>query len=186
MSGTIHLIVESDKDIMVMKAILEARNIFVKIRPLPPIDKLGGISRMAKSLSQNIKTARKSRKQNDCIVVLHDADELTTPDNRGDYNSIQAICKEYKEVIHMVAHDELESWILSNKGICDWLGITQKNCDNVRLPSDKLNSLVRAKTGRDFTGLTREKVLTHLSGDTKSPSLQKALSHLENAPCLRD
>lgn len=184
MSGTIHLIVEDKTDGDVVRAILKAKQINVKIRHLNPT-KQGGISQLAKEIEQLIENAIALKKKRDCIVVLHDAD-LQTQDNRNDYEKIKSICNNKKYVVHIQAVDEIESWMLADEGLCKWLEIKPKNWDKQRKPSDNLKSLVNKKTKRGYSGANRAKVLEKLdgTGDKYSPSMRAAINHLENAPCI--
>ena len=183
MSGTIYLIAEDRTDADVVRAILHAHGIAVHVSPLPPTGG-GGISRMAKDLERLIETARNKRNPGDCIAVLHDADELVEP-RREHYQRIEAICRRHRDdVIHVVAHDEIEAWLLADEGVCRWLETSVNNQDRQRKPSDRLKRLVKRKLKKDYSGPNRAKVWSQLDGTNHSPSLKQALKHLENAPCV--
>lgn len=185
MSGTIHLIVENKTDADVVRAILKAKQIDVRVRYLEPPN-AGGISRLAKELEALIKTAKAKRKSNDCIAVLHDADSLSET-NRQNHDKIAAIYEKYKsDVVLIIARDELEAWLLADEGLCQWLGEKAKNCDGEKQPSLRLNRAVKKKTKRGYSGSNRDKVLEKLdgSGDKYSPSMEDAMKHLNNAPCV--
>ena len=186
MSGTIYLIMESEKDVDVVRAILKARNITVRVEPLYPTGRKEiGVSRLAKELERLIAEAIAERQPGNCIAVLHDADEFEQVPHRGDYQRIQSICQKHRrEVVPIIADDELESWLLADEGICRWLGIKAENQDSRQKPKEYLNSLVKDKTGKRYQGANRSKVLDHIDGNTHSPSLQQALKHLDNAPCV--
>jgi Domain of unknown function (DUF4276) len=183
-SGAIYLIVEDRTDVDVVRALLQAKNIMVEIKPL--YSPKGGLSRLAKALELLIRTALKQRKSGDCIAILHDADEQIQP-NRQLYKQIQAICKKYsQDVVLIIAQDEIEAWMLADEGLCHWLGEKPRNCDTEKRPSDRLKRVVKEKTQRSYSGAIRTQVLQKLdgSGDKYSPSMQAALEHLMNAPCV--
>jgi hypothetical protein len=183
-SGTIWLIVEDDYDGKVVQSILSARNIHVRVQILNPSGNTGGISRLVTQIEKLVATARSQKENNDCIAVLHDADEFTQPD-RSVYNQIAKICKKY-QVVEIIAYDELESWLLADGGVCRWLGINQQPWDNLARPSDKLNSLLKEKKGIKYQGKYRDDVRNHLdgTGDQQSRSMRKAFKHLDDAPCI--
>jgi len=180
-SGTIYLIAEDTNDVDVVKAILQANEISVNVEKLF-LTKHGGISRLDTQLTRLIQTARVKCGDRDCIAVLHDADE-STETRRKHHNRIRDICRDH-HVPHIVAREEIESWLLADEGICQWLGIKAQNHDNMRKPKNRLNSLVKRKVKKDYSGATRKKVLNHVNGITRSPSLTEALKHLDGAPCI--
>jgi len=182
MSGTIYLIVEEREDAKVVEAILLAKQIIVPVYPLYPSH--GSISRLTIELKDLIATAIAKRQPGDCIAVLHDADKFKEA-RRENYQRIQTICRRYsKDVVHIIAHDEIEAWLLADEGICRWLEIRQENQDSRQKPEDYLKSLVKRKTGKDYSGPNRAKVRAQIDGNTLSPSLRQALNHLDNAPCV--
>jgi len=183
MSGTIHLILEDKTDAQVVEALLKTHQISVRVRSLTPSGGSGGISRLAKDIERLIQTARNERKSGDCIAVLHDADEMVQPE-RKHYKAIAHICHRYKDVVEVIARDEIEAWLLADAGLCHWLNKKPGNCDSMTQPSLELNSLVNKKIGRNYSGSDRVRVLQHLNGQNHSPSLREALTHLENAPCV--
>lgn len=186
--GTIHLICEADTDANIVRAILKAKGFRVRVERIPMRSKQDGLSWLVKDVDLLIQTAIKKRQPGDCIAVLHDVDEHTEPDRRR-YEEIETICKKYQNnVVRVVARDEIEAWLFADEGICKWLGIKPDGPDTLPRPSERLNTLVKRKTGHDHTGVMRAKVLDHLNGtgDKHSPSLKDALEHLENAPCVRE
>lgn len=187
MSGTIHLIVEDKTDAEVIRAILKAKSISVRINPLIPTGGTGGISRLAAQLEALIRTALEKRQADDCIAVLHDADEQSQSD-RTLYDRIRTVCSSYRqEVALIVAKDEIEAWLLADESLCRWLGERPGNFDNQHKPSARLNQAVKNKTGKDYAARTRVQVLNELdgSGDKHSPSMSRAMTHLNNAPCIQ-
>lgn len=183
MSGTIWLITEDESDADAVQALLVAHGIQVRIHALTLTGGKGGISRLTAQLERLIKTAMAQKGKNDCIAVLHDADEYKQPD-RSKYEAIADICGRYT-VKHIVAHDELEAWLLADAGISQWLGIPHKNWDTQKEPSAELNRLLKRAKGMKYQGRSRQAVLRHLMGENHSTSLKKALQHLDNAPCTR-
>ncbi len=124
----------------------------------------------------------------DCVAVLHDADEQTEPE-RQLYEKIRLVCERFKKhVVHVIAKDEIEAWLLADEGLCQWLSIRARNCDGQKRPSDELKRLVQQKKQpMKYQGPDRAKVLAHVdgSGDKYSPSMREALEHLKNAPCVK-
>jgi hypothetical protein len=184
MSGTIHLILEDQTDADVVRAILKANGYStVKVKPHLTTGGRGGISRLALQLPRLIATARAERGDRDCIAVLHDKDELTET-RREHHTRIEDICRNHDDVKHIVAEDEIEAWLLADEGVCRWLGVKASNQDSLKKPKSRLDSLINKKVGKGYSGPTRQKVLDHVGGENHSPSLNRALAHLENAPCV--
>lgn len=184
--GTIWLIVEDKDDADVVRAILKARDVSVRIEPLPPSVQTGGIYRLLDQLEELIQVAYKRRRQNDCVAVLHDSDKHRQPD-RTVYDRIEAICKKHRVKL-VVAEDEIESWLLADGGVSRWLGITPKRWDTQPKPKDTLRGLVQQKRQPlKYQGPGRDKVLKQIdgTGDKYSPSLRGALALLEDAPCTK-
>jgi hypothetical protein len=186
MSGIIHLISEDRTDALVVQAILNKKRYKVRVKMHPT--SRGGISRLAQELEALIKECIDQRTRNDCIAVLHDADKHTLS-NHPDHDSIKRICQRYStHVVEIVAHDELESWILADSGLYKWLRRgTPGNWDERRKPSESLEGLLKNNHKSPYRGRGREEVLSHLAGDGDkcSPSMEKAVKHLENAPCVK-
>lgn len=184
--GTIHLICEADTDAKIVQAILNKKGFRVKVERIG--HKQGGLSRMVKDIEVFIKTAIEKRQTGDCIAVLHDIDTHTEPDRRG-YIHIETVCERYrKDVVRIPAYNAIEAWLLADEGIAHWLSHPNKpKPDQISDPKEHLNKLVKARTGRDHTGVIRAEVLSHLdrTGDKHSDSLREALDHLKNAPCVR-
>lgn len=176
----IWLISEDETDAEVIRAILKVKQIDIQIKPLHP--RPGGITRLAKQLETFIKAVQVQKGKQDCIAVLHDADENIEP-NRIPYNTIADVCKRY-QVKQVVARDELEAWILADEGFCRWVGRKPQNCDGLMRPSDTLKSLVDKKLGKKYQAVDRQKVLAQLdgTGDKKSPSMREAVQFLQ--PCI--
>jgi hypothetical protein len=127
--ATLHVIAESEKDVLILRTIIAKRYPSVTLRRVGQLA-VGGIGRMAKDLKTNIEQALKTCKAGDCIAVIHDLDKLSRPDGRSDYEKVARICAEYAEhVILIQAHDEIESWLLADSGICKWLGQNPQNYD---------------------------------------------------------
>lgn len=188
MGGTIWLIVEDDTDAEVVKAILSAKGVAVSVNHRTPSSKTPGISQLAKEIDKLINDVISAKHSNDCIAVLHDADEQSEPERRL-YEKIRVVCERFrKHVVHVIATDEIEAWLLADEGLCQWLGIKARNCDMQRRPSDELKRLVQQKKQPlKYQGPGRDKVLAHLdgSGDKYSPSMREALEHLQDAPCVK-
>jgi hypothetical protein len=183
MSGAIWLITEDEADSKAVQEILYASGFVIKVIWLQTTGGGGGIYRLVEQLETLIEYALKKKANNDCVAVLHDADEHKQP-NRETYDEIRRICKKHN-VYHVVAKDELEAWLLADAGICRWLGIKHEGWDSQKEPSRDLERFLKKLNPRmKYQGHYRAEVLKHLNGDNLSPSLKKALKHLENAPCI--
>ena len=184
MSGTIWLITEDEYDFKVVQQIVLRKKIIVGLKWRPMTGGSGGISRLADQLERIIKSLVHEKGKQDCIAVLHDADTYRQP-NRETYNEIRRICKQYK-IAHITADDEMESWLLSDAGLCNWLAIKHEICDALKAPSKELERLLKKKNQHlKYQGRYRDEILKHLDGNILSPSLKEALKYLENAPCMR-
>ena len=184
--STIHLMVEDENDGIAVRKILKKKGFKVNIKIYKPAGGSGGISRLAKQLERLIASAKAERKQNDCIAVMHDQDDQNQQNYRDDYHLIKKICAK-ERVKLVIARDELEAWFLADTSLCQWLEITPRNWDEQKKPSDELRSLL-AKKKMKYQGRSREEVFNHLdgSGDKFSNSMQEALTHLKDAPCIRE
>jgi hypothetical protein len=120
-------------------------------------------------------------KPEDCLVVLHDADELTQPD-RTLYQKIKLTCAAYPGVIHIVAKDEIESWLLADDGLCKRLEIKPRNWDEVSKPKAELKRLLD-KQRINYPSPTVYKELNG-TGDQFSPSMRQAFKQLRERGCL--
>lgn len=183
MSATIWLITEDETDYRIVKRFIEVLRIVVRVRWLKTDAKPGSLSRLVDQLERLIETAQQQKAPHDCIAVLHDADELVQPD-RTKYNQIKAICERYN-VKRIVAQDEIESWLLSDEGVCHWLGIKPTNNDSVQRPSTELNSLMKKNKNLKYQGRDRDRVLGQLNGNNHSQSFQQARKILYDAPCIK-
>lgn len=181
MSGTIWLIVEDEEDKHIAEQLLIKSGFRVRIRFRQSGP--GGISRLQSQLEELIREAINNQSRHDCIAVLHDWDEHKQSD-RAIYTNIEATCKRYP-VKYIVIPNSIEAWLLADAGLCKWLEIKQDNWDTHTDPKHELNRLLKDKKGIRFQGPKRTQVLSHLTGNTVSPSLREALRHLENAPCTR-
>jgi hypothetical protein len=186
MTRRLFLIVEDKTDVEVFKRFLKLRNLSITVVPFHPKTGQAGLSRLRELLEGFIQTALAQRQPGDCIVILHDADEQTQPHQREDYNQIKARCENYanQSVHHLIAHDEIESWLLSDEGLCQWLGLTAKNQDKQRQPSERLSTRMNKQGKGRYTGPNRENVLAHLNGNCHSESFKQAFKQLEEAGCL--
>jgi hypothetical protein len=183
MTGTIWLITEDESDYEVVVHILRAKGFRVRVERLKLEGKSGGISRLAAQLELLIEAALERKGPHDCVVVLHDQDE-TEPD-RSHYDSIATACKG-QPVYHLVAKDEIEAWLLADKGLADWLKIKYQNWDTKAKPSDELQRLIRKSHPKmHYRGAYRTQILAKMTGENKSLVLEKTIAYLENAPCTR-
>jgi hypothetical protein len=185
MSPTIWLIVEDEDDGLVIRQLLRAKAIKVRLQIRAPSGRTGGISRLARQLERLIATIKSSKSDEDCIAVLHDADEQNQQRYRGEHERVEEICRQ-EMVAEIVARDELEAWLLADGGLCKWLQIRPRNCDSEAQPSNRFRRLVSQKTGRSYNV---RHVLPHLDGSgdgrNRSPSMRRAMKHLDNSPCMQ-
>lgn len=181
MGGKIYLITEDETDAKVIQQIIYKRGFDTKVVSL---GRTRGISRLLAQLPLLIATAKSAKTDQDCIAVLNDLDSQQ-PD-RKIYNEIARICREQR-VAHIVAHDELEAWLLADSGVCQWLNIKPKNWDEQPKSKEALQNLTEKKQKRRFQERDRDQILAQLTGngDKHSPSMSKAVKHLDNAPCTR-
>lgn len=188
-SRILYLLPESKKDAIIVQTILTKKGYSVQIKHRG--DERGSISTLARDIERLVKSVllerAKSDQKNACIVVLHDADFLTRPTGRVDYDKIQAICHQYN-VVHLIAHDEIESWLLADAGLCAWLNTRPQNQDNIVQPSKRLETLLNKANKPRWSVDNAEKIVAHMdaSGDQpkRSPSMQKALQDLRDGNCL--
>src|SRR5688572_28717415 len=136
MISTLWLIVEGQMDFAVAKAIVHKHYPQLRMKELIPTGKPPNLSRLSAQLNDLIRQALDYYREGDCIAVLHDTDLLTRPHHRKDYENIRDVCRQYKDKVYLVkAVDELESWLLADRGLCQWLGIKPRNCDTLAQPS---------------------------------------------------
>ncbi len=187
MSGRLWLIVEGQYDGDVVREILSRQPAYAdlakRVEVIKPTGGSPNLARLAAQLERLIKSISKGK--NDCIAVLHDQDANAEPHRRQHYDKIRQVCGRYKQVVHVIAKDELESWLLADAGLCAWLGIKVRNWDEETKPSDKLASLVNEKFRLAYPG-DLAKILPHIdgSGHKTSQSLTEAMHHLASAPCV--
>lgn len=189
MSGTLFLIVEGKKDEIIVRSFL--RHHFPQLRVICLMPTHPNISRLAAQIDELFRTALAKCRRNDCIAVLHDLDQLSRPTGRQDYDQIETFCRVHNtELTHILAVDEIESWLLADSGLSHWLQQNTRNFDNQQQPSKILERWLDSNPGRlkyNIMSLERS-IIRNLSfdGDHRSPSLKDALGHLENAPCIRN
>ena len=183
MNRTLWLIAEDRKGAEITARILKIKYPTLQVQ----VRFAKGVSDLAQKLEGFIKLAQSQRKPEDCIAVLHDADEYTLPHERHDHDAIAKVCLQYvDDVIHLTAHDEIESWLLADGGICNWLKQKPANYDDQKLPSKILAGwLDKAKKGR-YREVDLPNILRHVDGsaDTHSQSLRRALTDLTDAGCM--
>lgn len=190
MSGAIWLIVEGPTDEEILRTLIKRKYPYVHIhisRPPGKNPNLSLLARYVEILIQQIIDNRK-RKRVDCIAVLHDVDLYVRLNDRKDYEKIATICKKYKkQVKHITAADEIESWLLSDAVMSKRLGIPHKSWDNEKQPSKALSTYLDEATPPlpKYRVENLNRILIHMGDNNLSPSFQAALKHLENAPCTK-
>jgi hypothetical protein len=185
MSRTLWLIAEDDTPDAVIRAIFGAKGFNTKVHLL---GQAVGISMLAQEINNLIAEAKKLRRPGDCIVVIHDADEMVQPDRRH-FNTVKAACEKNRDdVLLIVAHDEIESWLLADAGLCRWLGKKPRNNDEQRRPSEILNGWLRKKKLKWDRRRHRDEVLKWVDGTgdapARSPSMKKAIERLQASKCV--
>lgn len=187
MSGTLYIIVEGRTDGEIVASLLARRYPKLRVVPIKPIGSKPNLSRLVEQIEELIKTALAKRGKRDCVAVLHDADTQVQPD-RAAYERIQKICEQHALYVKLVvAYDEIEAWLLADSGLCKWLGQTPRNYDGERQPSLILRSWLDKAGKPKYREENLPRILNNLEADGYkfSPSMQAALKHLEDAPCIR-
>lgn len=187
MSGKIILIVEGQNDGAIATQIIQCRYPNIETpKILRPTGRKPNISQLAEDIERLIRSALAMRKRNDCIAVLHDADRLSNPHNRSEYEKIERCCNA-NNIVHIEAVDEIESWLLADRGFCEWVETTASNWDNRRKPSDEVVRRLDHARKAKYRLENIPRIVAHLNGlnEGRSDSLSSALQHLENAPCIR-
>lgn len=192
MSPTLWLITEGKSDVRVMRRFLAAKRIIVQVKSIHPSGGTG-IPQLAIELETLLEAILKKKEDGDCVIVLHDADELhPEPKPRDPYKRIRALCgrKKFKdEVTLIVAHDEVEAWLLADKSLCKWLKVKPyRNCDSVTQPSHELNRLIQKQHPRiKWNERYWDEILKHAdaSGDSLSPSMRGAFMTITTLPCTQ-
>jgi hypothetical protein len=183
MTKTLYLIAEAYKDVLVMRQLLTKKGFSGRIQPINT-PKKGSVSQLAQQLEKSIAEAQERQQAGDCVVVLHDADELTRPTGRQDYDRIEAICQKYPTIIHLQARDELEAWLVADSGLCQWLNQKAQNRDHAVQPSKLFETWLNAAKKPKWNDSNLDAILKHAAadGDQHSPPMRQALQQL--ADCL--
>lgn len=185
MGGTVWLIVESDTDGRVLKALFAKRFPQIHVEYITSGGSSPNISRLESELTDLIKRARKGTLKrpwtnDDCIIVIHDDDMIQS--NRTVYTSIKQKC-DATGVLEIIAKDELEAWLLSDSKLSQWLGIKQETWNSKQRPSDDLKSLLKKKRDLRYPA-DLHKVLPNIEFDGTNTSFQEAVKTLKNLPCI--
>lgn len=186
MTGTIWLLVESKYDAQIATKLIHIHHPNVGVEYLVPSGQ-PSLSTLDRDLTDLVTFARRGKPQrpfgpNDCIVVLHD-DDHSQPDRRH-YTSITNKCAAHG-IVEIVAKDEIEAWLLSDTGVCGWLGTRRQTCNTVTRPSDRLKSLMNSTKSLRYPGRL-DRLLPEINGDSNNLSFQSALSQLHDSPCIKD
>lgn len=186
--NTIWLIVEGKKDGDIVRSILKKRYPHIRVRVLEPTGHSPSVSRLAAQVETLLRVAIQRRDQGDCIAILHDADTISRPHNRQDYERIaEAHRRHVGQVKLVIAKDEIESWLLADEGLAGWLLKRAGNYDEREKPSEILNGWLDSAGKPKFRLENLLEILSHMNGtgDRHSPSLRDALALLDGAPCAR-
>lgn len=187
MSGTIYLIIEAEKDFEIVKAILRLKGIDVELDyRFIPETKSSSPSYVLSELDKQIRSLLVQFQAHDCIMVLHDANEHTDLHTPSLKAQIKQLCDHHR-VKQIIARNEIESWILSDSGITNWLQIpVERNWDQQKKSKQALQYTLRRK-GLFWRGRDREKVFAQMvgDGDQRSASMREAVRELLEAPCVK-
>ncbi len=150
MNPTIWLIAEDKTDFEVMRQIFKKKGFQGAFKLVKPSGGSGGIGRLRQQLLTLITVTRndKNWRNGDCIVVLHDLDAHVPNRNNVQFAAIAALCKA-ENVVHLIADDKIEAWMLADRGLCDFLEIAAKAWDG------------RPEVKRDLDRCLRRKNLTY-------------------------
>lgn len=186
MTGTIWLLVESKSDAQIATKLIHVHFPNVGVEYLLPSGQ-PSLSTLDRDLADLVTLARRGTPRrpfgpNDCIVVLHD-DDHSQPERRH-YTSIADKCAQYG-IVEVVAKDEIEAWLLSDTGVCRWLGARRVTCNTDTRPSDRLKSLMNDRKQQRYPGRL-DQLLPKITGDSNNLSFQSALDQLKNSPCIKD
>lgn len=186
------LICEDKSGAEVIIHILKRRYPDLSIQYRLPAGDYPNISQLARQLSRLIEgvLADQKYKSGDCIAVLHDLDIHRQP-NRADHETIKSVYEAQLtagvKILHFIAADEIESWLLSDSGVCRWLKKRPRNHDEKAAPKDILNGWLDDEHKKRYSSVRgREEVLKHVSGDgdTHSPSMRQAMQQLIAGKCI--
>ncbi len=188
MPSSLWLITEDQSDFEIVKQIFMKRNIDVTLRFFGLESGSGGISQLAEQLPKLIKGVRanKKMKRGDCIVVLHDLDAESQQLHNKAYKDIGKICSK-EGVMRIIADDEIEAWLLADKGLCSWLNIKAKSWDGKpRVKEALVQRLHKKYPNMRYGGPDRDKIIANLDGSglERSISMKAAFDQLKEANCL--
>lgn len=185
-NNKIHLIAEDKTGEFVFKEIIRKKDIAVRV---VAYGKAVGVSTLAREIKGLLATILRKSSAQDCIIVLYDTD-ISVQTDREHYQKIAQICKSHGErVTRLEAVQEIESWLLADKGFCRWLDEHARASDHIPQPSKKLESLINDKFGRSmWTNLNKPKLLQqHMdaSGDKLSESMHVSMEVIKKLPCIQ-
>jgi len=190
---TLWLIAEDESGAQIFRAIFERRFPEMHVPYILPRGNHPNISRLAIDIEDLINNIHvdKRRKADDCIVVLHDLNAQRRTET-SDYDKIKKACekavKDGLKLLECIAVDEIESWLLADSGVCQWLGEKRGNYDTKAAPKDILNGWLKRKGKITYYSVRgRDEVFKHIVGDGDqkeySPSMRWAFTALTNASC---
>lgn len=185
-SRKIHLIAEDKTGEFVFKEIIRKRNIPARVIPYGAAV---GVSTLAREIKGLLATILRESSRQDCIIVLHDTD-ISVQKYREHYQKIEQICSSHgARVTRLEAVQEIESWLLSDKGFCRWLETPARASDHVPQPSKRLESLINDKFGRGiWTNLNKPRLLQQhmdVTGEQLSESMRIAMQSIQSLPCTQ-
>jgi hypothetical protein len=190
MTRTMWLLTEDVSTYKVIQALFRAKGyaeVQIKLR-----GSARDLSTLAKEIRALLKEAKRLKHRNDCIVAIHDADLLVRLDRKS-YDDIKRVCEleENQDVLYVLAHDEIESWLLADAGLCKWLGEKPRNRDEERQPSLILNSLLKARKGKvRWNERYQDEILKWVDGTgdapNRSPSMRSAFEQLVELSCMQE
>lgn len=181
---TLWLIVEAETDAALLKSLTKTHFPALHVEYFTASGGSPNLNRMDDQLEDLIRNAKRGTPKRpataqDGIVVVHDDDQIQP--KRTAYDSIARKCRT-AQVTECIARDEIEAWVLSDSGVCKWLGIAQKPWNTEQRPSDHLKRLLRERHKLDYPSC-RAKLLEHVKWDGLNTSLQDALKALRGLSC---
>lgn len=184
MSRTLWVIAEDANDVAVLRQIIHKKGFQIQVKAYPGNNTTSGITQLANNLEKWIDDLRNLKlRSNDCIAVLHDQDDHV-PDHKTVIQRIAQICRQ-KDVIHLVADNTIEAWLLADEALCHFLEIAIQGWDGRTDAKRQIESLLR-KRKMTYQARDRDELINHLNGtaDQFSPSLRLSIAALQSANCL--
>src|SRR5258708_5546303 len=181
---TIWLIPEDRTGFFVFQAIVEKRklNAHVVLR-----GKAESFDKLAIEIEDVLISVLEEMQPGDCIIILHDTDDSVQTDRKW-YKHIDKVCqkKKFRQHVSLItATEEIEAWLLADKGLCRWLKVSPSASDHISQPSKRLAKLINDKHKMKWNDLNKPKILQHMdvTGEILSESMRTAMQTFLAMPC---